>query len=75
MKKLFTHFRMNAFGNGNDYTFEMELCMDVWLNGCMRNDSKRLSRCIYKAISGFITFNHTVMHSYLTATETGIINR
>ena len=75
MKRPFTQFRRNAFDKVNDYTFEMELYMDVWLNGCMRNDSERLSRCIYKAISGFITFNHTVMHSYLTASETGIINR
>ena len=75
MKKPFTHFRRNDFCKCNDYTFEMELCMDVWLNGYMRYDSKRLSRCIYKATSGFITFNHTVMHSYLTTAETGIINR
>jgi hypothetical protein len=75
MKIPITHFRRNAFGKGNDYTFEMVLYMDVWLNGCMRKDSKRLSRCIYKATSGFITFNHTVRHSYLTTAETGIINR
>lgn len=64
----------NAFGKGTDYTLEMELCMDVWLNGCMMNDSKRLSKCIYTATPGFFTCNHTVMHSYLTTVETGIIN-
>ena len=59
----------------NDFTFEMELCMDEWINGYLRNDSKRLSKCIYTATSGFITYNHTVMHSYLTTAKTGNRNR
>jgi len=35
----------------------------------MSNNSKRLSICIYMAISGIITYNHTIIHSYTPATE------
>ena len=42
---------------GNDYISEMVICMGAWLDGYMRNDSKRFSKCIYTARSGFITYN------------------
>lgn len=60
--------------NENDYMFEKEICMDALLEECMRNHSERLSKCIYMTTCGFITYNHTVMHSYLTTDKTGIQN-
>jgi len=65
----------NICTHGNDYTFEIEIRMGLWLNEHMSKNSKRLSKGIYPATSGFITCNHTVMHSYLTTAETGNINR
>ena len=56
----------NAFGKRNDYSCEIELCMGAWLDGCMRNESKRLLTSIHTAANKFITCRHTVMHSYLT---------
>ncbi len=54
----------------NDFTFEMELCMDVWLNGCMRNDPKKIIKMhLYK----FFWLEY--IQSYLTTAETGKINR
>jgi hypothetical protein len=60
---------------GNDYMCEIIICKSAWLDGCMRNDSKSLSKFIYKTTSGFITYNHTIRHSYLTKAESGITNR
>ena len=59
---------------GNDYNCENEICMGAWLDGCMRNGSKRLSKSIHTAASGFITYNHTVKHSYLATAEIGNIS-
>ncbi len=39
----------------NGYTFEMDLCIGAWLNGCMRNDSKRLVISIHTAAFKFVT--------------------
>jgi hypothetical protein len=49
--------------------------MGAWLDGCIMNDSKSLSKYIYTANSGFITYIRTTIHSYLATAETGIINR
>jgi len=66
---------------GNDYDCENEICMGAWLDECMRNGSKRLSKSIHSTASGFITYNlsqtpgrHTVMHSYATRVEIGNIS-
>jgi len=59
----------------NDFTFEMELCMDVWLNGCMKNDPKISSKGIYIITYGFSTYNHPVIHSYLAKAKVIKINR
>ena len=44
------------------------------MDGWMKNDSKRLSKCIYTATFEFITYNSTVMHSYLTTAKIRNIN-
>ncbi len=41
----------------NGYTFEMDLCIGAWLNGCMRNDSKRLVISIHTTAFKFVTCN------------------
>ena len=58
----------------------MGLCMGAWLNGCMSNDLKRLSRCIYIVNSSFISYNpvesqakHRAIHSYTARAENGYI--
>lgn len=60
---------------GNDYTFEMDLCMGAWLNGCMRKGLKRLSKSIHTAAFKFISCNHTIIHSYADRAKTGNIIR
>jgi len=55
--------------------YEMLICMSAWLDECMRNDSKRFSKFIYTADPGFITYNHTVMHSYFNSADIYNINR
>jgi len=52
---------------------EKVICMGVWLYGCMKNDSARLSKSISKAASRFISYRHTIIHSYLAEAEVGII--
>lgn len=59
----------------NDCLSEKVICMIGWLDECMRIGSKGLSNSIHTAAFKFITYNHTVMHAYLTTAETGIINK
>jgi len=66
---------INLTPQWNDYTFEMAIYLVAWLDECMRNESKGLLKSIYSIASGFITYNHTVMHSYARKEKIGIINR
>ncbi len=56
--------------------------MGAWLNVCMSNDSKRLSKCFYIVNSSFSPYSPvesqaelTVIHSYADRAETGNVNR
>ena len=58
----------------------MDLSMGAWLNGCMSNDLKRLSKCIYIMNSSFIPYNpvesqaeHTAIHLHTARAENGYI--
>ncbi len=41
------------------------ICMGAWLDGCMKNGSKRLLKSIHTAAPDFITYNHPVIQSFL----------
>ena len=43
----------------------MELCIGAWLDGCMRNDSKRLLISIHTAATKFITCNEEFVEPVL----------
>jgi len=53
----------------------MVIYMAAWLDGCMKHDSKRYSKCIYTIRPGFNTCNHTIMHSCPGKVGVGIIIR
>lgn len=53
----------------------MNLCMGAWLNGCMSNDSKKLSNSIHPAAFKVVTYSHTNIHSYSITAEIGKIDR
>lgn len=65
----------NAFGKWNDCTCEIELCLNAWLNGYMRNMFEKFLKLIQKEFYRYITCNHTVMQSYLATAKTGFKNR
>jgi hypothetical protein len=61
----------NFYKQENDNIFEMEICMSLWLNGCMRNDLIRLSKFTTTTVTGLITGNHATIHPCLTTVMIG----
>ena len=59
----------------NAYIVEIEISTGEWLDGCMKNGSKILSESNHTMACGFITYNHTAIHSYLATAQFGSTNR